>query len=72
MEKNLWLLGVEKEGINGKIGTAIYTRLYIKQVTNGTLMCGTGNSTGSSGMAYVGGDRFLCLRGCTLEVGTTL
>ena len=28
MEKNLWLLGVEKEGINGKIGIDTYIHTY--------------------------------------------
>ena len=54
---NLWLPGGKGEGgINWKIGTDIYTLLYIKQITNKDLLYSTGNSTQYSVMAYMGKD----------------
>ena len=42
------------KGINWEIGIDIYTRLYIKQITNKNLLYSTGNSTQYSVMAYMG------------------
>ena len=41
-------------GINWKIGTDIYTLLYIKQVTNKNLLYSTETSPQYSLMAYMG------------------
>ena len=51
---NLWLQGVRGGRINWKIGTDIYTVLYIKQITNKDLLNSTGNSTQSSAIVYMG------------------
>ena len=46
--------GVRQGGINWEIGIDIYTRLYIKQITNQNLLYSTGNSTQYSVMTYMG------------------
>ena len=43
-----------KEGINWVTGIDIYTRLYIKSITNRNLLYSTGNSTQYSVMTYMG------------------
>ena len=46
--------GGKEEGINGEIGTDMYTPLHVKQITNKDLLYSTGKSTQYSVTAYTG------------------
>ena len=54
IEQQVVTKGERQGGINWKIGTDIYTLLYIKQITNKDVLDSTGNSTQYSVMTYLG------------------
>ena len=46
--------GGQQRGINWETGIDIHTLLYVKQITNKDLLCGTGKFTQYSVMMYIG------------------